>query len=111
MLSNRTIVLGSAGVIVVLVALLALGPRPEPRTPNGLEPTQTQLPTEVPRVTTVKDYIAALTPAERECFRGAIGAEQVTALEQGATTISDVQLDSLNACVNTGLPKPAAVLQ
>jgi hypothetical protein len=111
MLSNRTIILGSAAVVVVLAALLALGPRPEPRAPIGTEATQAQLPTDVPRVTTVSDYITALTLTERKCFEDNIGAEQVTALEQGSTTISDAQLDSLNACVNKGLPNPAGVLE
>lgn len=114
MLSNRTLVLGSAAIVAVVTLLLSLGggsPEQAVNTAGDFEVQSPQERSEVPRVVSVSDYVAGLKPAERKCFDAAVGEEAAAALAQGSSSISEPQLKALNDCVNPTLPNPAAVVQ
>jgi hypothetical protein len=78
---------------------------------GSVEVLQPQAPTDAPRVVSVKEYVAGLTPDERACFDGEVGERAAAELAQGSSSITEEQLQALNACVNPTLPNAAAVVQ
>ncbi len=114
MLSNRAFVLSSAALVAVLILVLSIGGRPGGDggdSDGSVEVQSPQVPSDAPRVISVKDYVASLTPGERSCFDRAAGVEEAAALERGEATVTDEQLQALNVCVNPTLPNPTGVVQ
>lgn len=114
MLSNRSLVLGSAALVAVVVLVLSLGGG-SGGSSGDLDGSVEILPpeqaAEAPRVVSVEEYVSGLTPTERTCFNVAVGEQAAAELAQGATTITEAQLGALSACVNPTLPNAAGVVQ